>query len=377
MRFRTLPSEEAFGRAERSSKRDFGKAGCFRTAIRRDMKQAKAGHGKMAGAVLLGLGLLLTSTAMLAQRDEVQNRRLSIRYVNPSSTDHTMAIVGNNFGAESPLVYLDGRKMAVVSHDAQQIVAKFPSTLTPGNYLLTVNNGRGEERFDAFIVTLGAVGPTGSMGPMGPMGLQGPAGLTGPQGPAGPQGPQGPKGDTGAVGPQGPVGATGATGAVGPIGPAGPQGVAGPVGATGATGAVGPMGPAGPVGPAGPTGPQGPIGPAGAQGPQGPSGISFTFYNVSSSNKNVRPCVSGQWSLCYVYYGGGTQDTFCRTGDFAVAGGGYLASTASVREDRVLDPTQDNFLTPGITGWRFSGSSSAQPVYTQVMCVTTGKPPSL
>ncbi len=343
------------------------------------MRHATRRYGKMAGVVLLGLGFLLSSTAMHAQRDEVQNHRLAIRYVNPSFSDHTLSIVGNNFGSDSPSVYLDGKKMSLVSYDAQQIVAKFPSTLAPGSYLLTVTNGRGEEHFDAFIVTLGAVGP---QGPMGPMGLQGPVGLTGPQGPAGPvgpMGPQGPKGDTGAVGPQGPVGATGATGATGPIGPAGPQGPAGPMGATGPQGPAGPMGATGPAGPSGPTGPQGPMGP---QGPQGPSGLSFSFYNVSTAMTDVPTCApisaTSVPSLCVDRSNTqwGATDIYCRQGDYAVAGGGYLNS-GSIREDRKLDPLVDSAVPGNSSGWRVSGSGNAMATYVHVVCVTTGTPPSL
>jgi hypothetical protein len=77
----------------------------------------------------------------------------------------------------SPVVYLDGELLTLVSSSSTQIVATMPA-LPAGSFRLTVGAG-------VFDVTNGAVGPAG------PPGATGAKGATGPAGPAGPQGPSG------------------------------------------------------------------------------------------------------------------------------------------------------------------------------------------
>jgi collagen triple helix repeat protein/IPT/TIG domain-containing protein len=182
-----------------------------------------------------------------------------------------ITINGLGFGADVPLVTLEGTPLTVVSNTNSQIVVNLPSGTVPGTYLLRVRQQVLSGPFGglstaAFNATIGEVGPAGPQGPAGPAG---PQGVTGPQGPDGPQGPQGAAGPQGPAGPVGPAGATGAQGPAGPIGATGAQGPDGPIGATGATGA---QGPAGPIGATGAQGPDGPIGATGAQGPAGPIG---------------------------------------------------------------------------------------------------------
>ena len=104
--------------------------------------------------------------------------------VNPPQ----LTISGQNFGANTPIVTLDGLTLAVVTHTDISIVAFLPDGLAPGSYTLTIANG---PHVGTFISTIGATGP------------QGPKGNPGVQGAPGVQGPPGPKGDTGLPGPSG------------------------------------------------------------------------------------------------------------------------------------------------------------------------------
>src|SRR5262245_9851169 len=121
-----------------------------------------------------------------------------------------VTISGVEFGAEEPLVALEGVLLVVTSHTDNQIVVTLPAATAPGSYLLTVARPGGGRPYRAsFEVAVGAEGPPGPQGP------QGPPGATGPPGPQGAPGPQGPPGSTGApgqTGAQGPPGATGAQG---------------------------------------------------------------------------------------------------------------------------------------------------------------------
>ena len=149
-------------------------------------------------------------------------------------TTGLITVVGSGFGANPGTVAIGNAGLTVSSWATGQIVAKLPTSIVPGSYLLTVTPRRGSPA--TLDVTLGTAGPAGPQGPAGPTGL---TGLTGTVGPAGPTGPTGLTGLTGPVGPAGPTGATGPTG---PIGPAGPTGLTGPSGATGPTGPIGPAG---------------------------------------------------------------------------------------------------------------------------------------
>jgi Collagen triple helix repeat (20 copies) len=124
-----------------------------------------------------------------------------------------ITIIGSHFGNSQPYVTLDGQAATVVTHTPTNVVVDLPSDITPGAYLLTLQN-QSDNLTGSFDVTLGTVGP------------QGPTGPQGAQGPTGPTGPQGPQGSTGATGSQGPQGLTGATGPQGPQGQSGTASIA-------------------------------------------------------------------------------------------------------------------------------------------------------
>jgi hypothetical protein len=193
-------------------------------------------------AVVLA-AVLLAASPLMAQLPIV-----GATTINYAVTPNQITISGVDFGTAAPAVDLDGTVLTVVSNNSSTIVAKLPSGLAPGSYILTVSP-RNSLIPALFVATYGAVGP------QGPMGLIGATGATGATGPAGPVGATGATGAQGTVGAMGPAGATGATGATGP---------AGPVGATGATGAAGATGPVGATGATGPAGATGATGPAGA-----------------------------------------------------------------------------------------------------------------
>lgn len=211
--------------------------------------------------------LFVASPAILSAQFDHHTVILSVTE-NTQGTQITVS--GNNFGHDTPKVYLGATELTVTAHSESSITADLPAHTAAGSYLLGVDTGHWQG-FVAFTAAVGEIGPAGAPGPQGPAGPMGPAGTMGATG------AQGPIGQTGPAGPAGPMGQTGAAGPAGPIGPAGATGPAGPAGATGATGAQGPIGqtgPAGPAGPAGAPGPAGPIGPAGATGPAGPAGPS-------------------------------------------------------------------------------------------------------
>ena len=145
----------------------------------------------------------------------------------------------------------------------------------------------------------GATGSQGPPGPTGPQGVKGDTGAPGTAGAPGATGPQGPKGDTGATGAPGTAGATGPKGDPGTPGTAGATGAQGPKGDPGTAGATGAQGPQGVKGDTGATGAQGPQGATGATGPQGPAGsggilgLASITANVSLSNLNTNPVITG------------------------------------------------------------------------------------
>ncbi|MDA0738709.1 MAG: hypothetical protein O3A59_07125 [Nitrospirae bacterium] len=66
-----------------------------------------------------------------------------------------------------------------------EIVAALPSTISNGDFLLTVSTGNARNQNDEYDLTIGAVGPEGPVGTAGdpgPPGAQGPPGAIGPQG---------------------------------------------------------------------------------------------------------------------------------------------------------------------------------------------------
>ena len=215
--------------------------------------------------VLVAMLVVLSSALIWADDDN------QLIILNASVAGTTLTINGANFGANAPVVRLNGAAIPVATASPSKITATIPATPTSGTYLLTVirahRNGDKDDddakRFGAFDVAIGVSGVVGPPGPPGPGGPAGPQGATGPQGPAGPQGPQGPQGDVGsqgAKGDTGPQGPKGDTGAQGLKGDTGPQGLKGDTGSQGPKGDTGPQGPKGDTGD---TGPQGPAGPAG------------------------------------------------------------------------------------------------------------------
>lgn len=208
--------------------------------------------------------------------------------LSSSATATTLTIEGDHLDKGAANVMLGSfGPLTVVSQTATHLVVTLPNGILPGNYVLSVQIGKGGGNVDESVATIGAFVPTAA-GPAGSQGTPGPAGPVGATGATGATGPQGAAGPTGAAGPIGPVGATGPQGPTGPIGATGPQGPIGPIGATG---------PQGPIGPIGATGPQGPIGntgPAGPQGPVGDTGQGVTVTQLAAGNAN---CPSGGAAL--------------------------------------------------------------------------------
>jgi hypothetical protein len=121
--------------------------------------------------------------------------------VNTSTKEITVSGTDFQPAKTAPRVTLDNVALVLVSSTNQTVVAKLPTSLAAGSYLLSLTNSSSQTA--TFTVTLGAVGPAG---PQGPKGATGAAGATGPAG------PQGPKGATGATGPAGPQGQAGPAG---------------------------------------------------------------------------------------------------------------------------------------------------------------------
>jgi trimeric autotransporter adhesin len=117
--------------------------------------------------------MLLLFAASLVARGQTPVVRSAI--VN--STTNQITIAGSSLlpTSGSPVVYLDGELLTLVSSSGTKIVADMPSGLGAGSFRLVVGAG-------VFDVTNGAVGPAG------------PAGATGATGAIGPAGPQGPSG---------------------------------------------------------------------------------------------------------------------------------------------------------------------------------------
>jgi hypothetical protein len=161
---------------------------------------------------------LLLGTPLKAQFSPPPSPQVSSVAINYSATPNSITIYGSDFieNGKAPVVAFAGVKLAVVSYNAENIIARLPRRLAAGTYTMMITNGKGMQC--PYLVTYGAAGPQGATGPQGPLGPKGPAGPQGPQGAqgaTGPQGPQGPKGPTGPQGPQGPQGATGAQGPAG------------------------------------------------------------------------------------------------------------------------------------------------------------------
>ena len=119
-------------------------------------------------------------------------------FVNPEQTE--VVIIGKNF-PKDPEVSLGEQGLLVVINDSKtEIRAKLPPALEPGDYLLTVSNGKKYKKKSMdYDLTIGAVGPEGPTGPSGPSGPEGPSGPSGPDGPQGAQGPTGASGPPGVI----------------------------------------------------------------------------------------------------------------------------------------------------------------------------------
>ena len=124
-----------------------------------------------------GKALLLFAVSLIAYGQTPVVRSAII-----NSATNQITIAGSSLlpASGSPVVYLDGELLTLVSSSSTKIVATMPA-LPAGSFRLVVGTG-------VFDVTNGAVGPAGPTGPAGP---QGPAGAKGPAGPTGPQGPAG------------------------------------------------------------------------------------------------------------------------------------------------------------------------------------------
>jgi hypothetical protein len=131
----------------------------------------------MNGKMLLLFAASLFATSMMAYGQTPVVRSAII-----NSATNQITIAGSSLlpTSGSPVVYLDGELLTLLSSSSTKIVASMPA-LPAGSFRLLVGAG-------VFDVTNGAVGPAG------PVGATGATGATGPAGPAGPAGPQGPAG---------------------------------------------------------------------------------------------------------------------------------------------------------------------------------------
>jgi hypothetical protein len=131
--------------------------------------------------------VFLTGSPLMAQLAIVEGTT-----INYAVTPNQITISGHNFGTAIPAVALDNTTLSLVSNNSTTVVAKLPSGLAAGSYLLTVTPNNS---FPAvFVVTNGAVGPQGPAGATGATGSTGATGLAGPAGLAGATGPVGPAG---------------------------------------------------------------------------------------------------------------------------------------------------------------------------------------
>ena len=80
--------------------------------------------------------------------------------LNSSSTPTTLTIHGEQLGPGAANVLLGAfGPLTVVSQTSTQLVVTLPTGLLPGNYVLSVQVGKGKGEVDESIVTIGAVGP--------------------------------------------------------------------------------------------------------------------------------------------------------------------------------------------------------------------------
>src|SRR5436190_13417260 len=139
----------------------------------------------LAAAVALTLGTVASAGIQSAQA-------AAPVVLSSSTTPTTLTIQGSNLapGVASVMLGVFG-PLTVMSQTPDHIVVALPAGLLPGNYVLSVQLGKGGGNVDESVVTIGAIGP---MGPAGPAGSQVAVGPMGPAGPAGPQGTAGPAG---------------------------------------------------------------------------------------------------------------------------------------------------------------------------------------
>jgi len=123
--------------------------------------------------------LLLFAASLLATSMMAYGQTPVVRSAIINSTTNQITIAGSSLlpASGSPVVYLDGELLTLVSSSSTKIVATMPA-LPAGSFRLVVGAG-------VFDVTNGAVGPAGPAGATGATGAKGPAGPAGPQGPSG------------------------------------------------------------------------------------------------------------------------------------------------------------------------------------------------
>ena len=114
--------------------------------------------------------------------------------INTSANQIVLSGGGFEPAGKPPVVTLGTVRLALLSATNQKIVARLPSSLAAGSYLIALKTSSGQTA--TFSAVFGAVGPQGKQGLQG---LQGPQGATGPPGPKGDTGPQGPAGAGGSM----------------------------------------------------------------------------------------------------------------------------------------------------------------------------------
>jgi len=149
--------------------------------------------------------------------------------ISSSSTATELTINGEDLAPGAASVLLGSfPPLAVTGQTPTQLVVTLPGGLTPGNYVLSVQVGKGRGDVDESVVTIGAGGLQGPKGETGADGAVGPKGETGAAGRDGVDGQRGLDGAAGRDGKDGVNGADGLKGDQGERGPKGDQGLPGP-----------------------------------------------------------------------------------------------------------------------------------------------------
>jgi len=129
--------------------------------------------------------LTVVLSALLVTPAMAQYLTITDATVNYATSPWTITVIGSGFGT-SGTVAINNTQLTVSSWSAGQIVAKLPTSVVPGSYLITVTNNYPVS--GTFDVTIGAIGQTGATGATGANGSNGKNGTNGATGATGPTG---------------------------------------------------------------------------------------------------------------------------------------------------------------------------------------------